>query len=48
MEKEKCLLVVFSLEVSNSVFNITKQNNSFASHLPLSWGDNENIKKVKK
>ena len=36
-EEGNCLLAVTSFEAANSVFNITKENNSFSISIPSHW-----------
>ena len=37
VEEDKCLLAVSSFECTNSVFNITNENNSFSIIIPAHW-----------
>ena len=45
VEEGKCLLAVSSFECTNSVFNITNENNSFSITIPGHW-NSESAKKL--
>ena len=46
IEEGKWLLAVTSFEATNSVFNITSENNGFSISIPGDWnsGDGEELK----
>ena len=48
IEESKCLLAVSSFECTNSVFNITNENNSFSIAIPVHWNSESAEKTVEK